>query len=111
MSAPNPEPEFQLGVARTGCLKPMGDITMRFMLLVKGTKEFESGALPDEKMLSKMATFTEALVKAGAMLECARLQPSSQGARVHYGNGKFTVTDGPFAETKELIAGFCMIQA
>jgi hypothetical protein len=84
---------------------------MRFMMLVKSTKDFEAGVLPDEKMLSAMAAYTEELVKAGALLACERLQPSSNGARVHYGNGQFTVTDGPFAETKELIAGFCMIQA
>ena len=84
---------------------------MRFMMLVKASKDFEAGVLPDEKMLSEMAKYTEELVKAGALLACERLQPSSKGVRVHYANGKFTVTDGPFAETKELIAGFCMIQA
>lgn len=84
---------------------------MRFMLLVKATKDFEAGVWPDEKLLSEMATWTEALVKAGARLEAGRLQPSAQGVRVGYANGKFTVTDGPFAETKELIAGFCLIQA
>ena len=84
---------------------------MRFMMLVKATKDFEAGVLPDEKLLSEMAKWTEELVKAGARLEAGRLQPSSQGVRVRYANGKFTVTDGPFAETKELIAGFCLIQA
>jgi hypothetical protein len=84
---------------------------MRFMMLVKATKDFEAGVWPDEKHLSEMAKWSEELVKAGAQLECGRLQPSSQGARVRYANGKFTVTDGPFAETKELIAGFCLIQA
>jgi hypothetical protein len=84
---------------------------MRYMLLVKASKDFEAGVLPDEKMLSEMAKYNEELVKAGALLACDRLQPSSKGTRVHYGNGKFSVTDGPFAETKELIAGFCMIQA
>ena len=84
---------------------------MRFMMLVKATKDFEAGVWPDEKLLSEMAKWTEELVKAGARLEGGRLQPSSNGARVRYANGKFTVTDGPFAETKELIAGFCLIQA
>jgi hypothetical protein len=84
---------------------------MRFMMLVKATKDFEAGVLPDEKLLSEMAKWTEELVKNGARLEAGRLQPSSQGVRVRYANGKFTVTDGPFAETKELIAGFCLIQA
>ncbi len=84
---------------------------MRFMMLVKASQNFEAGVLPDEKMLSEMATYTEELVKAGALLACEKLQPSSNGVRVHYANGKFVVTDGPFAETKELIAGFCMIEA
>ena len=84
---------------------------MRFMMLVKATKDFEAGVWPDEKLLSEMADWTEELVKAGARLESGRLQPSSQGVRVRYANGKFMVTDGPFAESKELIAGFCLIQA
>ncbi len=84
---------------------------MRFMMLVKATKDFEAGVLPDEKLLSEMAKWTEELVKAGARPEAGRLQPSSEGVRVRYANGKFMVTDGPFAESKELIAGFCLIQA
>jgi hypothetical protein len=84
---------------------------MRFMMLVKATKDYEAGVWPDEKLLSEMAKWTEELVKAGARLEGGRLQPSSKGVRVRYADGKFTVTDGPFAETKELIAGFCLIQA
>jgi hypothetical protein len=84
---------------------------MRFMLLVKASKDYEAGVWPDEKLLSEMATWSEELVKAGARLDTGRLQPSTAGARVRYAKGKFTVTDGPFAETKELIAGFCMIQA
>ncbi len=84
---------------------------MRFMLLVKATNDYEKGVLPDEKMLSAMATYTEELVKAGALVGCERLQPSSTGTRVHYAKGKLTVTDGPFAETKELIAGFSLIEA
>jgi hypothetical protein len=83
---------------------------MRFMMLVKATKDFEAGVWPDEKLLSKMADWTEELVKADARLESGRLQASSQGARVRYANGKFMVTDGPFAESKELIAGFCLIK-
>jgi hypothetical protein len=84
---------------------------MRFMMLVKATKDFEAGVWPDEQLLSAMANWTEELVKAGARLESGRLQPSAQGMRVGYADGKFTMTDGPFAETKELIAGFCLIQA
>ena len=83
---------------------------MRFMMLVKATKDFEAGVWPDEKLLSEMAKWTEELVKAGARLESGRLQPSSEGVRVRYADGKFTLTDGPFAESKELIAGFCLIQ-
>ena len=83
---------------------------MRYMLLVKATKDDEAGVLPDEKTLSEMAKYTEELVMAGALLAADRLQPSSNGVRVRYAKGEFTVTDGPFAETKELIAGFCVIQ-
>ncbi len=81
------------------------------MMLVKATRDFEAGVWPDEKLLSEMANWTVELVKAGARLETGRLQPSSEGVRVRYANGQFTMTDGPFAETKELIAGFCLIQA
>jgi hypothetical protein len=84
---------------------------MRFMLLVKANKDFEAGVWPDETMLSEMAKYTDELVKAGAHLACERLQPSSKGARVRYAGEKFTVIDGPFAETKELVAGICLIQA
>jgi hypothetical protein len=84
---------------------------MQFMLLIKATQDFEKGVLPDEKMLAAMATYTEELVQAGALAGCERLQPSSTGTRIHYARGKFTVTDGPFAETKELIAGFSLIKA
>jgi hypothetical protein len=84
---------------------------MRFMMLVKANKDFEAGVFPDEKMLSAMANYTEELVKAGALLGTERLEPSSKGVRVRYSNGKSTVTDGPFAETKELVAGICIIEA
>jgi hypothetical protein len=84
---------------------------MRFMMLVKATKDFEAGVWPDEKLLSEMATWTEDLVKAGARIESGRLQPSSEAVRVRYADAKSTLTDGPFAESKELIAGFCLIQA
>lgn len=84
---------------------------MRFMMLVKANKDSEAGILPDEKTLAQMADYTEQLVKAGALLDAERLEPSSKGVRVRYSRGTFTVTDGPFIETKELIAGFCLIQA
>jgi len=79
---------------------------MRFMILVKASKNSEAGVLPDEKLLSDMGKFNEELVKAGVMLAGEGLQPSSKGARVKFSGDKRTVIDGPFAETKELIAGF-----
>ena len=79
---------------------------MRFMVLVKATKDSEAGVLPDEKMLREMGNYNEELVKAGVMLAGEGLQPSSKGARVRFSGDKRTVIDGPFPETKELIAGF-----
>ena len=81
---------------------------MRFMVIVKSDRNSEAGALPDTKMLAAMGNFNEQLVKAGVMLAGEGLHPSSKGARVKFADGKQTVTDGPFAETKELIAGFWM---
>jgi len=83
---------------------------MRYILMIKATSRFEAGIWPDEKVLAEMAEWHEALINAGANPSCERLQPSSQGARVRYANGEFSITDGPFAETKELIAGFAIIQ-
>jgi hypothetical protein len=79
---------------------------MRFMVIVKANKESEAGVLPDQKILAEMGKFNEELVKAGVMLAAEGLQASSKGARVRFDGPKRTVTDGPFAETKELIAGF-----
>src|SRR5258705_10274823 len=79
---------------------------MRFMVIVKATPESESGVLPDQKILAEMGKYNEELVKAGVMLAGEGLQPSSKGARVKFSGDKRIVTDGPFAETKELIAGF-----
>ena len=79
---------------------------MRFMIIVKATKDSESGVLPDAKLLADMGKFNEELVKAGVMLAGEGLQPSSKGARVRFSGNKRTVVDGPFSETKELIAGF-----
>ncbi len=84
---------------------------MRFMMIVKATPDCEAGIKPDQKILSEMGTYNEQLIKAGAFLAVNGLQPSSKGARVRYAKGKFKVTDGPFAETKELVAGFWLIQA
>jgi len=81
------------------------------MLLVKADKNSEAGSLPDERILSEMGKFNDEMVKAGVMLAGEGLQASSKGARVKFTGDKRTVTDGPFAETKELIAGFWLIQA
>ena len=79
---------------------------MRFMVLIKADKNSEAGVLPDEKLLRKMGNYNDELVKAGVMLAGEGLQPSSKGARVRFSGDKRTVVDGPFAETKELLAGF-----
>ena len=83
---------------------------MRYMLLVKSTKNYEAGIWPDETMQAELTKWNDEAAKAGVRLDGGRLQPSSQGARVHYAKGEFTVMDGPFAETKELIAGFWLWQ-
>lgn len=83
---------------------------MRFMIIVKATKESEAGILPSEQLLSEMGRFNEELVKAGVMLAGEGLQPSSKGARVKFSGNTRIVTDGPFAETKELVAGFWLWQ-
>ncbi len=83
---------------------------MRFMIMVKATKDSEAGVLPDEKLLTEMGKFNEELVKAGVMLAGEGLQPSSKGARVRFSGAKRSVIDGPFAETKELVAGFWIWQ-
>jgi hypothetical protein len=88
----------------------MEDTTMRFMILIKASTESEAGILPSERLLTEMGHFNEELVKAGVMLAGEGLQPSSKGARVTFAGGKRTVVDGPFAETKELIAGFWLWQ-
>jgi len=83
---------------------------MRFLMIVKASKDSEAGVLPDEKLLAAMGKYNEELEKAGVLLELAGLHPSSEGARVRFSGSKRTVLDGPFAETKELIAGFWLIQ-
>ena len=84
---------------------------MRFMLIVKATPESEKGILPTEQELTEMGKFNEQMVKQGVMLAGDGLQASSKGARVKFAGGKPTVTDGPFTEAKELIAGYWIIQA
>ena len=83
---------------------------MRFMILVKANKDSEAGVLPDAKLLTEMGKYNEELVKAGVLLAGEGLRPSSKGARVKFSGTKRTVTDGPFTETKELVAGFWLIQ-
>ena len=83
---------------------------MRFMVMVKATKDSEAGKLPSEEMLSAMAKFNEELVKAGVMLDGNGLQASAKGARVRFSGARRSVVDGPFAETKELVAGYWILQ-
>jgi hypothetical protein len=83
---------------------------MRYMILVKATKDSEAGVKPPEELFAEMADYHEQLVKAGVLLDASGLQPSSKGWRVKYSGGRRTVIDGPFAEAKELIAGYTMIQ-
>jgi hypothetical protein len=84
-------------------------MTMRFMMIVKANKDSEAGKMPSEELLTAMGKYNEELMKAGVMLDGAGLQASSKGARIKFSGGKRTVIDGPFAETKELIAGYWII--
>src|SRR5882672_9065338 len=83
---------------------------MRFMVIVKANKDSEAGVMPSETMLTEMGKFNEELANAGVMLAAEGLHPTSKGARVKFSGGKTTVIDGPFAETKELVAGYWMWQ-
>jgi hypothetical protein len=83
---------------------------MRFMIIVKGNQDSEAGAMPDEAAMAEMATYHEELAKAGVLLDASGLKPTSQGVRIKYSGGKRTVTDGPFTESKEIIAGYTIIQ-
>ncbi len=83
---------------------------MRFMVMIKATDLSEAGGMPDEKILTAMGNFNEELVKAGVLLAMEGLHPSSKGARIRFSGEKRTVLDGPFAETKELIAGFWILE-
>ena len=84
---------------------------MRFMIIVRATKDSEAGVMPEEKLLAEMATYHEQLAKTGMLLDGSGLQASSKGWRIKYSGAKRDVVDGPFAETKELIAGYTLIQA
>lgn len=83
---------------------------MRFMIIVKATKDSEAGVMPEEKLIAEMATYHEQLAKAGALLDASGLQASSKGWRIKYDGTRRSVIDGPFAEAKELIAGYTLIQ-
>ena len=83
---------------------------MRFMLIVKANKDSENGVMPDENRFAVMVAYHEALVKAGVLLDASGLQPSAKGWRIQFAGGKRSVIDGPFTETKELIAGYTILQ-
>ena len=83
---------------------------MRFMIIVRATKDSEAGVMPPEELFTAMANYHEELQKAGVLRDASGLQPSSKGWRIQYKDGKRTVVDGPFAETKELIAGYTLIE-
>jgi hypothetical protein len=83
---------------------------VRFMIMVKANKDTEKGVMPPENLIAAMADYHEQLVKAGALLDASGLQPSSKGARIKFSGGKRRLIDGPFTETKELIAGYTLIQ-
>ena len=114
------DPSFVVGVyagsaepkpAPTAGKPGTGDPTMRFMLLVKASKESEAGVMPTQELLAEMGAFNEEMVKAGVLLAGEGLAASSKGARVKFpGGGRPVVTDGPFAETKELVAGYWLWQ-
>src|SRR6202030_1948648 len=83
---------------------------MRFMMLFKASKDSEAGMMPDESLIAAMTKYNEEMAKAGILLDLAGLQPSSKGARIKFSDGRPTVVDGPFTGTKELIAGYWLIQ-
>lgn len=83
---------------------------MRFMIIVKGNKDTEAGVMPDEKLIATMAAYHEELAKAGALLDASGLQRTAKGWRIKYSGEKRTVVDGPFTETKEIVAGYTLIQ-
>jgi hypothetical protein len=83
---------------------------MRFMMMVRANKNTEAGVMPDQRLIAAMGKYNEEMAKAGVLLDLAGLQPSTKGARIRFSGGKPTVIDGPFAETKELIAGYWLIR-
>jgi hypothetical protein len=83
---------------------------MRFMIIIKATDDSEAGVLPDQSLIETMTAYHEELARAGVLLDASGLQPTSKGWRVKYGGAKPTITDGPFAEAKELVAGYTLIE-
>ena len=83
---------------------------MRFMIMVKGNKDTEAGVIPDESLFAAMADYHEELAKAGVLLDASGLQPTSKGARIRFSGGKRSWIDGPFTESKEIVAGYTLIQ-
>ena len=84
---------------------------MRFMIIVKATPESEAGVMPEDALIAEMGRYHEELAKAGMLVDASGLQPSSKGWRIRYAGGKRTFVDGPFAETKELVAGYTIVKA
>src|SRR5262245_16370865 len=87
-----------------------GDTAMRFMIIVKATRDSEAGVMPEDQLIAEMGRYHQELAEAGMLLDASGLQPSSTGWRIRYSGGRRTLVDGPFAETKELIAGYTLIQ-
>jgi hypothetical protein len=85
-------------------------MAMRFMIIVKATRDSEAGVMPEEQLLTEMANYHQELIKAGVLLDGSGLKPTSKGARISFSGGKRTWIDGPFAESKEVIAGYTLIQ-
>lgn len=83
---------------------------MRFMIMVKGNRDTEAGIKPDETLFAAMANYHEELAKAGVLLDASGLQPTAKGTRIRFSRGKRTIVDGPFAESKEIVAGYTLIQ-
>lgn len=84
---------------------------MRFMILLKASKSSEAGVMPSPDLLAEMGRYSESLIQAGALVDCAGLQASAKGARVRFSGPRVTVVDGPFAETEELLAGYWIVEA
>jgi hypothetical protein len=89
--------------------KDLGEMNMRFMMIVKANKDSEAGKMPSQELFAAMGKYNEELMKAGVLVDLSGLQPTSKGARIKFSKGKKTIIDGPFAETKELIGGYWII--